>query len=78
MTMADPDSENPDLVQQHVEKNRKGDRQLAQKPGKIPARARPDDGNPEEPQKVKDREPQVQDRRPDAEETYRQGRQGPK
>ena len=69
--MADPESENPSLVRQHVEKNRMGDRKLAQKPGVAPR----DDGNPEEPQKVKDREPQTKDRKPDKDETYR-GRQG--
>lgn len=56
--MPDPHSENPDLVRQHVEKGREGDKDLAKKAGKL--------------------EPQVKDRRPDADETYRTGKQGPK
>jgi hypothetical protein len=35
-------------------------------------------GITEEPEKVKDREPQNTDRRPDPDETNRTGRQGPK
>ena len=69
---ADPDSENPDLVKQHVKKNRMGDRELAEKPGDKP----PHKGEAEQ------RQPsggQVnRDNRPDKDETYRQGRQGTK
>jgi hypothetical protein len=42
---ADPDSENPDLVKQHVKKNRMGDRKLAEKPGEEPP---PPDGTESE------------------------------
>lgn len=42
--MANPDSENPKLVRQHVEKNRKGDDVLQHKPGKPTHQEGPQEG----------------------------------
>jgi hypothetical protein len=71
--MADPYRENPRLMAQHLRKNRMGSRELNEKPGKRP----PHKGDPEQVENVPGREPLNPHRRPDPDETYRTGRQGP-
>lgn len=58
--MADPQAENPELVDQHIQKNRMGDKELSQKPGKTPERKQPtpgaSQGIPEDVENVEGRE----------------------
>ena len=67
---ADPNQKNPDLVRQHIEKGRMGDRDLAEKPGPKPPRR----GSPEVEEPAPQDEQVNRNRRPDAEENYRTGR----
>ena len=82
--MVRSDAENPDLVQQHVEKNRMGDRELKKKPGKQPPqeadpndRTPPRKGDPQQVENVPGRK-EYHPHGSDPDETYRTGRQGPK
>ena len=82
--MANPDSENPDLVKQHVEKGRMGDRELQRKAGKPPGTPDPDDrtpprqGDPEQVENVPGREQHKPNRRPDDNEPHPTGHNDPK
>ena len=84
-TMSKANRENPDLVRQHVEKGRVGDRELQKKPGRPPPgsadardRTPPRKGDPEQVENVPGREEHKSSRRPDHDETYRTGKTGPK
>lgn len=78
------DNENPELVKQHIEKNHKGDRKLAERPGQASSKddKRTVDQEMEDhsltPDSLRNTEHVNRNRKPDAEEVYRQGRQGPK
>ncbi|MBK8770042.1 MAG: hypothetical protein IPM06_06385 [Rhizobiales bacterium] len=78
--MPNPDSENPDLVKQHVEKGRMGDRELQRKAGKPPGTPDPDDrtpprqGDPEQVENVAGREQRKPNRPSDDEKTHPTGR----
>lgn len=82
--MARPDTENPELVKQHVQKNKMGDQELKRKPGKAPSsetdqndRTPPRKGDPQQVENVPGREEEHR-YGTDPDETYRTGRQGPK
>lgn len=81
--MARPEHENPELVKQHAEKGRIGDQKLEHESGKQPPhqlhtndRTPPHKGDPQQVQNVPGGEDLKRSRRPDANETYRTGRQG--
>jgi hypothetical protein len=90
--MPKTDHGNPDLIRQHKQKGEMGDRALADKPGKsAPTKSAPSKsaapkssandrtpprkGDPEQAENVPGRE-EKRSRKPDANETYRTGRQG--